>query len=174
MSVVGYFDGACGPVNPGGHAGYGAIVRRGNVVIFEKAQYVGSGEGMTNNVAEYAGCIAILRFLIQSKIAQALVLGDSDMVVKQLNGKWKAKKGAYLPYYKEAIILRRQLPDVQIRWIPRHQNIDADYLSKQAINRPRTAEENRELARLVELQRRDRHDPRFIVVASRPTKGTPF
>lgn len=98
--------------------------------------------------------------------------GDSDLVVKQLNGKWKAR--AYLSYYKEAIRLRAKLPEVVIKWIPREQNGHADYLSKKAINRPRSSEENQRLAKLIEAQRRDRHDPRFVVVASQATKGAPF
>ncbi len=174
MDVHGWFDGACGPENPNGHAGYGALVKRNGVIIWEQAGYVGFGEGMTNNVAEYAGVIAIMKYLIQNKIAQSVIFGDSDLVIKQLDGKWKAKRGAYLPYYKEAIELRRKLPRMQLRWIPRYQNTDADYLSKQAINARRPEEQQREIAQLVEQQRRDRHDPRFIVVASSPTKGTPF
>lgn len=188
MLIKCWFDGSCGPVNPKGHTGYGAIVLRGNETLFEQSGYVGVGEGMTNNVGEYAGIIAVLKFLIRSEIQQAVIYGDSDMVVKQLTGKWKARKGAYMPYYKEAIILRRQVPEVEIKWIPREKNTVADYLAGQAINRPRSFDEERELQKLIQSQREDRHDPKFKFIgypklikqvnqsfgASRQTKGTPF
>lgn len=132
--VTGFFDGACGPESPGGHAGYGAIVKRDANTLFAEAGYVGHGDAMTCNVAEHAGALAVLKYLLAHNLTQATVYGDSDLVIKQLNGKWKAKKGLYLPYYREAIQIRLKLPDVQFEWIKRDFNEEADALSKQAIN----------------------------------------
>jgi ribonuclease HI len=130
-----WFDGACGPESPGGHAGYGAIVKRDGRILFSEAGYVGHGSAMTCNVAEYAGAIAVLKYLLAHNLTEALIYGDSDLVIKQLNRQWKAKKGLYLPYFREAITLRLQLPNVQMKWIPRERNDEADALSKQAINK---------------------------------------
>lgn len=176
MYVECWFDGCCAPYNPNGHTGYGAIVKHGSKTLLAKSGYVGVGEGMTNNVGEYAGIIAVMKFLVERELRQGVIYGDSDMVVKQLNRQWKVRKGAYLPYYKEARILRDQLPDIEIKWVPREENWQADYLASQSIPVPRTPENERELGRLIQEQRRDRHDPKFKVIASRPIglKECPF
>lgn len=127
-----WFDGACWP-NPGGHGGYGGVVKRNEKVIYSKAVYLGYGPHISNNVAEYAGLIAVLRFLLSEGIQWATVYGDSQMVIKQLNGVIRARHGLYLPYYREAQKLRVRLPDVRLTWISRGQNTESDQLSKQAI-----------------------------------------
>lgn len=139
--IEAWFDGACWP-NPNGHAASGALVKRDGVRIFEHAEYIGN-QDTSNNVAEYHGLIAVLKFLIQEGIEEATVYGDADMVINQMTGKWKAgrltkaeAKGKipirprfYLPYYQVAIELRRRLPKVQFLWIRRNFNSEADVLS---------------------------------------------
>lgn len=143
--IEAWFDGACWP-NPNGHAASGAIVRRDIETIFKHSEYIGN-QNTSNNVAEYHGLIAVLRFLVAEGIEDATVYGDADMVIKQMNGIWKAgrltkaeKKGKvpiraryYLPYYNQAMELRRKLPDVRFVWIRRHLNSEADYLSTQPL-----------------------------------------
>jgi ribonuclease HI len=124
-----WFDGAAWP-NPGGHGAFGALVRRHGKIIFSASEYLGQGAHITNNVAEYAGAIAVLRFLIREGIQSATVYGDSRMVIQQLNGQIKAKHGVYIPQYREARELRAKLPDVRLVWISRGQNTEADALSK--------------------------------------------
>lgn len=105
-----FFDGCVHPHNPGGHGGYGILIRKGYETIYSEAAYIGHWRDLSNNVAEYAGCISVLRYLIREGITQAVVYGDADMVIKQLNGKWRVKGGAYVPYYLEAYALRVRLP----------------------------------------------------------------
>jgi ribonuclease HI len=175
MRIECYFDGACEPVNPGGHTSYGALVRCGIKTLFSESGYVGVGEGMSNNVAEYAGIIAVMTYLVDQGIGKAVIYGDSKLVVKQMNGRWKAKAGVYIPYYRKALKLRTRLPNVQIEWIPRERNSEADALSRMAIKDPAIQSKKKlEIRRLVQEQREDRHDPRFKVIASNPTEGTPF
>lgn len=136
--VIAHFDGAVEPINPGGHGGFGALVRRGDQVLLSEAVYIGRWPLLSNNVAEYCGAIAVLRFLLREGITEALVHGDANIVINQLNGRWKARSGAYLPYYHEAYTLRHKLPDVRFIWVPREMNAAADELSKQAVTvRPR-------------------------------------
>lgn len=156
MRVECWFDGSTEPINPGGHTSYGALVKSGGLIILSESGYVGVGAEMSNNVGEYAGAIAVLKFLIRENLSEAIVFGDSKLVIKQLSGKWKAKKGLYVPYYYEAIKLRRQLPKVRFEWIPRERNSHADYLSRQAIKTaPRAAGRTRELQHLIAEQRAD-------------------
>jgi ribonuclease HI len=55
------------------------------------------------------------------------------MVIQQLNGRIKARRGLYLPFYQEARDLMARLPDVRLVWISRGQNTEADRLSKEAL-----------------------------------------
>lgn len=130
-----FFDGAVYPHNPGGHGGYGMLIRKDQQTIYSEAVYIGHWSELSNNVAEYAGAISVLRYLLKEEITEARICGDADLVVQQLNGKWKAKSGAYLPYYREAYALRVRLPNVNLEWIPREMNYAADELSQIAVRK---------------------------------------
>lgn len=139
--IEAWFDGAVEPVNPGGHGGYGMLVKRDGQTIHGEAIYMGRWPTLSNNCAEYAGCISVLRYFIKHNVKRAVVYGDADMIVKQVNGEWRIRGGAYIPYFHEAYALKQQLPEVVIVWIPREQNVEADNLSKQAVlTRPRAVE----------------------------------
>ena len=130
-----FFDGAVQPYNPGGHGGYGILIRKDCQTIYSEAVYIGRWRDLSNNVAEYAGMIAVFRYLLKQGITEARVCGDANIVIEQLNGRWRAKSGAYLPYYHEAYALRVKLPSVKVEWIPREMNAGADELSKIAIGK---------------------------------------
>ena len=49
-----YFDGLCRPRNPGGVATYGYVIYKDGKKVKRGYGVVGSGTGMTNNVAEYS------------------------------------------------------------------------------------------------------------------------
>ncbi len=128
-----WFDGVCEPVNPGGHAAYGAVVLRGGKELLREGGYVGHGEGMSNNVAEYAGVLRVLEFLATLD-GPALIRGDSKLVISQLTGEWKAKKGLYLDRYRQAVALVARLGSrVRLEWVGRDQNSLCDDLSKQVL-----------------------------------------
>ena len=50
--LIARFDGACDP-NPKGHASCACLITRGEEEVYRKARYIGYGDGMTNNVAEF-------------------------------------------------------------------------------------------------------------------------
>src|ERR1700746_2564957 len=128
--IEGYFDGACEPRNPGGHAAYGAILLVDGVIVFQHSKYLGAGPKMSNNVAEYAAVCIILNE-IRRREGPATVYGDSQLVINQLNGKWNVKDGLYLPYYKMAAKLLEQVKlRVTLEWIPGEKNKLLDALSK--------------------------------------------
>lgn len=130
-----FFDGAVQPHNPGGHGGYGMLIRRDQQTIYSEAVYIGHWAELSNNVAEYAGAISVLRYLLREEITEGRIFGDALLVVQQLNGKWRAKAGAYLPYYCEAYALRVRLPNVKVEWIPREMNGAADDLSQVGVRK---------------------------------------
>ena len=128
-----WFDGACGPVNPGGTAAFGYAVYENDVKIAEGCGVIGRGPSMSNNVAEYCGVIEAAKYI--RTIAPGSVVrfhGDSNLVVQQLSGKWKARQGLYMPYHHEARQLCTELK-ASFHWIPREKNAEADALSKRPI-----------------------------------------
>jgi ribonuclease HI len=162
-SVLCYFDGSCGPTNPGGHAGCGALVLDGGKTLYSKSTYIGHGPEMSNNVAEYAGICSVFEFLLSAGIQRAVVRGDSQMVIRQLQGKMRARKGLYIKQYRRARDLYWKLldneADIRLEWVRRDENAQADYLAGQAIkDAPRGNKRNSELVRLVKQQRADARD----------------
>ncbi len=83
-----WFDGACGPVNPGGTATYGIMIKDqdGTILVWEHG-LVGKGSTMSNNVAEYAGVLHILKYLSSRPPGRVTIYGDSNLVINHLNDK---------------------------------------------------------------------------------------
>jgi len=92
-----YFDGACGPSNPGGKMGLGAYIldSAGNN-IFEFADGVDAHDSNSNNVAEYMALCEILKFINENiEIGWFMIYGDSKLVIKQMNREWRILGGLY-------------------------------------------------------------------------------
>lgn len=127
------FDGLCEPVNPGGVATYGFVVIKDGEIIHRAKGVVGEGLGMTNNVAEYSGVIAALRWIAENHptCTEVIARGDSNLVINQATGAWRIKSATskrYAPIVRE---LAARL-NCRFQWIPRELNEDADELSREA------------------------------------------
>ena len=164
-----WFDGACGPVNPGGTATYGVMIKdqAGTILVWEHG-FVGEGSAMSNNVAEYAGVLQILKYLSYRPPGRVTIHGDSKLVISQLTGKWRMLKGLYLSTAKEAKVLLAHLHglgwEINLRWIPRAQNEECDALSKQACHTDKPHSTHRKV--------RKRQDPRDNPMLGRTVKTT--
>lgn len=144
--IVVYIDGLCEPVNPGGIATYGLVIRDDqNTVIARKKGLVGEGSGMSNNVAEYAALCEALRSLLKGQMAASHieVRSDSRLVVNQMKGDWKFHKGLYGEKYREARDLVTPFTQIEFKWIPREQNEEADLLSREAYSEATATMNNR-------------------------------
>lgn len=128
-----YFDGSCGPKNPGGTAkGAWLLYDVDKKLIAKDSQIVCSGPTATNNVAEWAGLTNALRYLVSNKFkhgSKINIKGDSQLVIYQLTGEYKCKKETLRPYYEECLMLLSDY-DWQAHWIAREENQEADTLSK--------------------------------------------
>lgn len=131
MGATLYFDGACEP-NPGIGA-WGFVLDTGG-----GSGITGGGviDGTTtNNVAEYT---ALGKGLLAAKAAgvtgELRVLGDSMLVVRQMNGTWECKSPMMAACRDRAKQLVDDLAgvDVAIDWIPREENEAADAESRKA------------------------------------------
>lgn len=140
-----YFDGACHPVNPNGNLGIGLIIlgHKGETVYrYSRAILIGE-EGFkqtSNNVAEYLAVIEGLNWISEhnAPINEVEILGDSQLVVKQLNREWNINSGVYANYAIRARKLKEEIEkdqnlSLKIRWIPRDSNTLADDLSTTAL-----------------------------------------
>jgi ribonuclease HI len=132
-----YFDGCCEPVNPGGTASYGAVVFVAKKRVWECSELFipvpGREKETSNNVAEYSGFLAILEYLLANSLDDhpVKIHGDSKLVIEQMQGNWRMKKGFYLHVARKAMeTLQRFRKQPKLIWIPRDKNDIADELSK--------------------------------------------
>jgi hypothetical protein len=86
---------------------------------------------------EYSGLIAVLELFAERELfnAEIRVYGDSQLVIQQMFGTWRIKKGLYIPFAYRARELLSQFTNIQGEWIQRDRNHVADRLSKAALRR---------------------------------------
>ncbi len=141
MSIEVYFDGLCQPVNPGGIACYAFVIRRDGRIIHSDYGIAAEpfSKDATNNVAEYTALAKALEWLIANGLnnsGRVEVKSDSQLVVKQLSGEYKIKSQRIIPLYRQVLLLQSRFPDgVEIRWVPREENKEADSLTNRAYNK---------------------------------------
>jgi len=125
--VIVYTDGGARG-NPG-EAGAGAFIEGPNPVRLYR--YLGT---TTNNEAEYQALILALRHLVADGVRVVELRSDSELMVNQLNGRYKVKALHLKPLWAEAKALLERFDTVSIRAIPREQNREADQLANLAID----------------------------------------
>ena len=91
----------------------------------------------TNNQAEYRAIIAALEEAAKLGAEEAEVNLDSELVVKQVNGKYRVRKATLKPLYQRVKRLQSLLHNSTITYIPRQQNIEADNLANMALSKQR-------------------------------------
>ena len=88
----------------------------------------------TNNQAEYTAVIAGLEKAISLGAKQVTLKSDSELVVKQINGRYKVKNADMRVMYSKVVQLTGQLAKFSAVNIPREQNKQADALCNQALD----------------------------------------
>ena len=134
-----WFDGATHQKNPASLLGYGTVIKKGDHTIRESCGPM--HEHGTNNSSEYRAVIDILDYFENQEGLEITILGDSQLVIKQLSGQWAVKKGVYKTYALEALsktsILQKS-NKISFQWVPREHNKRADELSKLALKLQRS------------------------------------
>ena len=131
-----WIDGACEPINPGGIASYGLVVKKETSYLYKESKIEGSGKDYSNNVSEYCALLAFINWYSKNIKDNeiATIYSDSQLVVNQMSGRWKIKEGLYKPF---AVIAKTEINKkgyrFMFKWIPREKNTEADKLSKEAI-----------------------------------------
>ena len=128
LGVVIEIDGACAP-NPGQET-IGVVVRSEDGTVLRKiAERLGPG---TNNTAEYK---ALIRGLAEAAALGARtveVRSDSQLLVRQINGRYAVSSENIRPLYEEAVQALVRMGKWSVVWVPREQNVEADALSESA------------------------------------------
>ena len=87
----------------------------------------------TNNQAEYQAIIAALQKAVELGARQVEIRADSELVVKQLIGRYQVKKASLRPLYQQVGLLLSQFESYTITHVPREQNKEADKLANSAL-----------------------------------------
>jgi len=131
---IAYVDGASRG-NPG-PASYAVVVRTPDgKTAFEIGKYLGRA---TNNVAEYYALITALDYAQAQGIARLAVRSDSELLVRQMQGRYKVKSPDLRPLYERAKKLAAGLAHFAIEHVPREQNREADELANLALDNTAT------------------------------------
>lgn len=118
--------------NPG-PASYAVIIRRPDgSVIYQLGKYLGRA---TNNVAEYFALITALDYCAASNISRLRVRSDSELLVRQMQGRYKVKSQSLKPLHERALKQAKGLAYFTIEHIPRELNSEADALANVALDR---------------------------------------
>jgi len=118
--------------NPG-PAAIGATIKDENGrLLASVSQRIGR---TTNNQAEYRALIAALEKAISLEARRVDIRLDSELVVRQVEGRYKVKKATLRPLYLRVGELLGRLEGFTLTHIPREQNAEADRLANAALKR---------------------------------------
>lgn len=134
MEATLYFDGGIRQ----GIMAYGWILcdsENETKVIASGHRTCGSG---TSNIAEYRALIAGIQGSLKAGVDILHIIGDSQLVVKQVTKVFKVNKKNLKSHRDRVLELLEQLEDHTIMWVPRRENKRADSLVNQVFERRKT------------------------------------
>ena len=123
-----WFDGAAAP-NPG-RLGLGALLVGPDGKRLEHSSLAGHG---CNNEAELLALCQVLEMAYQAGVRRLTVRGDSDFVVRHVQGLAHTAVPRLLDLLQRVATSLLRFDAVDLQWVPRHRNGDADQLSRQAL-----------------------------------------
>jgi ribonuclease HI len=117
--------------NPG-PAAYGIVLREaGGATLLATGKYVGRA---TNNVAEYYALIAALDAARERSVTRLRVESDSELLVRQMQGRYRVKSPDLKPLHERAMKISRGFEHFEIAHVPRERNREADRLVNAALD----------------------------------------
>jgi ribonuclease HI len=123
--------------NPG-PAGIGVqIATDAGEVVGEIARGIGEA---TNNVAEYTAVIEGLSLARDLGARTVTVRTDSQLLVEQLNGRYRVKSEHLQPLHRRVRALAAGFDRVTFEHVPRERNQEADRLANEGVDRWLTGE----------------------------------
>jgi len=135
VKVIVHVDGGARG-NPGPAAAACVVASTGGEVLGEHAQLLGEA---TNNVAEYRALLLGLRCASELGASEVELVGDSELIAKQVQGLYKVKHEAMRMLHQQAMAALAGFESWSIRTVPRAQNARADALVNAALDQARAA-----------------------------------
>ncbi|MBE0446643.1 MAG: ribonuclease HI family protein [Actinobacteria bacterium] len=126
-----YSDGAARG-NPGPAGAGGQVLDSSGNVLAEVSEYLGE---ITNNAAEYKALILTLERALQFTPVEIEIRSDSELLVKHLHGEYRVKNESLKPLFERVKQLLAGINKVDAKHIYRSENIRADELANEAIDR---------------------------------------
>ena len=117
--------------NPG-PAAIGVVIRdESGEIVDEIAERIGEA---TNNVAEYRALIRGIGRAAELGADRVELIGDSELIVKQVLGQYKVKNAGMKPLHAEATAALAGFEEWSVRHVRRAENADADRLVNAALD----------------------------------------
>ncbi|HET7588946.1 MAG TPA: ribonuclease HI family protein [Solirubrobacterales bacterium] len=117
--------------NPG-PAAIGVVLRDGEGRVLEEVgETIGTA---TNNVAEYRALLRGIELAKARGASDLELIGDSELVVRQVEGRYKVKNAGMKELHAEAVRALRGLDSWSIRHVRRAENAEADRLVNDALD----------------------------------------
>ncbi|HEV3284259.1 MAG TPA: ribonuclease HI family protein [Solirubrobacteraceae bacterium] len=117
--------------NPGPAAAACVVSSPDGELLAERSELLGTA---TNNVAEYRALLLGLRCARELGGTEVQIIGDSELIARQVQGTYKVKHEAMRTLHREAMDALRQFDRWSIRTVPRAQNAHADALVNAALD----------------------------------------
>jgi ribonuclease HI len=122
--------------NPGPAAAACVISSPEGETLGEHTRLLGTA---TNNVAEYQALLLGLQCALELGASEVAVVGDSELIAKQVQGLYKVKHEAMRPLHHQALAALARFDDWSIRTVPRAENARADALVNAALDQARAS-----------------------------------
>lgn len=116
--------------NPG-PAGIGYVLVLDGGELLEEGAYIGEA---TNNQAEYTALLRGMERAYTEKVDHLVCYLDSELLVRQLTGRYRVKDAKLKPLFVQAQELRRRFVSVEFHHIVREKNKHADRLVNAALD----------------------------------------
>jgi ribonuclease HI len=124
--------------NPG-EAGFGVhVTSEDGREVASLYGYLGRA---TNNVAEYQALLHALRFALARGASRVEVRSDSELLVRQVDGRYRVKSPGLQPLHREAKSLLARFERARVVHVPRERNREADALANRAVDERATSPE---------------------------------
>ncbi len=117
--------------NPGPAAIAAVVSTPEGEVLEEVGQPIGRA---TNNEAEYRALLLGIERAKALGASEVELIGDSELVARQVLGTYRVKKEELKPLHAEAVSALREFESWSIRTVPREQNEAADALVNKTLD----------------------------------------
>lgn len=130
MKLKTYSDGGARG-NPGPAAIGVVVYSSADKVLFEAGEYIGE---TTNNQAEYKALIKAMNQALTMGGTELTCFLDSELVVKQLQGKYKIREAGLQLLAAQALKMMKNFSSVEFMHVRREKNKLADKLVNEALD----------------------------------------